>query len=1138
MMSPLRFAFCVLLCGLGTRISRGGSTDLEALRTSPYVRPAVYRSFGVRQAWAESENKVALELGCSTTDTAKEFGAYRIISYDDERYAYEKFVRPLEATAKSVVETRAPQGAFSEAFKSTLVVLTVPYPMQAGARYYVVAQGLDAALITAARSASGFVYKPGQKGRKDRHELDEAVLGLRRISPLNSKTLMLDLGPAFSPKKGINPESITVRVNGEEVPVARTGLRTIIDAYIPQGWPFTAIPGHEVFVELERPYSDGAVLEVSLDPSVCGGARSLVLNFDERSVFSPAIKINQLGYVPDAPVKRAYLGRWMGSFPERVRKQANTTQSNGGSDAFWSALGAKAEESSEATGASNEGGSGLWFSTPPEFYVCDAKTHERVYTGTSRLAHRSGVKDEGVHPVDHSGENVYHLDFSTFAEPGTYYIRVPGVGRSPDFSIAADIYKKAFEVQAYGVMAQRCGMELKPPFSPWHRIACHTNGVIPTTLSRSKGEHDAFTELPNNVDWSLAESVATDPRIKALNRDPALLAYWPLDGNLLDASGHQHHLKPAPEAAVRFEEERMLNAGANKVLGPTGPVSGYFTDELPIDVDSGCTYALWVRLPGEIRFEGTVMGHNPDLFNQPRLRISAGWGVIRSDVGIRSDAQDIGRLSDGKWHHLSMVVGDADSDPQHRVKLYVDGELRASGETREGTDGGTFWLAALTNIGAAGKYYDDVRVYDRPLSQDELNLLAVRWGERNLALPILGGHHDAGDYNPRSHLDVAQELMDTYEMAPEKFYDGQLNMPEAGNGIPDILDEADWALRIWKGLQEADGAVRAGTESNGDPNFLQTVELDTKGDYAFAPDAQASYEFAGAFAQAARIRSSLGRDDEAADLLARAERAWAWAVAHPPKLTDPVEYAKQWLSPRAYAAAHLYHTTGKELYHDAFKDSAVWARMPEAAVENYQLYDQRRAAWAYAQMPADQADPALQEAAQTAILHRADEFIRYNKEMGYSFTRNPWAPITWGTGGYENWLWPIIRAWKLTGDSRYYDWMIRTCDNTLGANPLGICYITGLGARPVLAPLHNSRYSHFGAVVPGMQVQGPNQRGEGYRVQEVFYPRIQEDFANLYTFADVHFAIAMDEGTIANQVRSMAAFGLLLPDAEAEQEIE
>jgi hypothetical protein len=63
-----------------------------------------------------------------------------------------------------------------------------------------------------------------------------------------------------------------------------------------------------------------------------------------------------------------------------------------------------------------------------------------------------------------------------------------------------------------------------------------------------------------------------------------------------------------------------------------------------------------------------------------------------------------------------------------------------------------------------------------------------------------------------------------------------------------------------------------------------------------------------------------------------------------------------------------------------------------------------------------------------------------------------------------------------------------------------------------------------------MQVEGPVQSGEGYRVTDVAFPAIRPDFACLQTFVDCHFAIAMDEGLVSAQAKSMATFGLLLPD--------
>jgi endoglucanase len=74
-----------------------------------------------------------------------------------------------------------------------------------------------------------------------------------------------------------------------------------------------------------------------------------------------------------------------------------------------------------------------------------------------------------------------------------------------------------------------------------------------------------------------------------------------------------------------------------------------------------------------------------------------------------------------------------------------------------------------------------------------------------------GGWMDAGNFDmyvPSTGV-AAQTLLAAYEWAPERFTDKQLNIPESGNGIPDILDETRWAL-IWiLSMQEPGGAFRA-----------------------------------------------------------------------------------------------------------------------------------------------------------------------------------------------------------------------------------------------------------------------------------------------------------------------------------------
>ncbi len=51
----------------------------------------------------------------------------------------------------------------------------------------------------------------------------------------------------------------------------------------------------------------------------------------------------------------------------------------------------------------------------------------------------------------------YELDFTSVAEPGRYYVEVPGVGRSPAFTIGSDVFRGAFFTTMLSFYGQRCG---------------------------------------------------------------------------------------------------------------------------------------------------------------------------------------------------------------------------------------------------------------------------------------------------------------------------------------------------------------------------------------------------------------------------------------------------------------------------------------------------------------------------------------------------------------------------------------------------------------------------------------------------------------------------------------------------------
>jgi endoglucanase len=96
-------------------------------------------------------------------------------------------------------------------------------------------------------------------------------------------------------------------------------------------------------------------------------------------------------------------------------------------------------------------------------------------------------------------ENLYTADFSSFAEEGTYYLRVDGVGRSPDFAIKRNVYNFAYFTAMRAMYLWRCGTAVSGAYNgnTYQHAACHTadaylDYISGHTLKESlKGWHDA-----------------------------------------------------------------------------------------------------------------------------------------------------------------------------------------------------------------------------------------------------------------------------------------------------------------------------------------------------------------------------------------------------------------------------------------------------------------------------------------------------------------------------------------------------------------------------------------------------------------------------------------------------------------------
>ncbi len=1166
---------CLFLAGIPPVYAMDADKTLIA---APDKKPFVMTVMGVRKAFPVAADTIRVEIGmASNTGPFLELGAYRIVSEDDPEYAYEKFVRPSDVSFPknhSVTELSVPEGFKAETnaanitdFKRETVDLKLHAPMRQGKTYAVVTRGSGSDVVSAGRAAYEFKFDAADiaKAPDVEHATDLRTLtamGLRGLDSVGNGIIRLEFGPTFFCQEGYLLKHYHVTVNGESVTIMAMGRHSQIDLYRPTGWPYSVLMQHDVFLQMDRVLKEGDRLRVEVDPSIVSGANTAEIVFSDKQSFSSAIKVNQVGYITSA-VKTAKIGRWLGSFPDEAailatsaetekyrdisadeiffgafRGEKDDKDKNASADKADPAKADKAESvnSGTASTAAHEfSKSALKYDAPPSFEIRDARTDEVVFSGQSVLSN-PGNRSEGR--AQYSGENVYEIDFTSFKTPGRYYIAVPGTGRSFEFSIASDVYDEAFQTAAYGVFVQRCGIALEPPYSEWRRIACHDHGIQLTTQRRIDGGEFADAKKAVFVKNSSPDATAR-PVIYA---GPGLIAHFPFDGSAANAVAGGMALSPAKGTVQSFKNlpNMIWDGESNRVFETKSGRDNGWTGKIDYDKTKGITFHFWLRrtdAPKGNRFDGDVLALR--LGRSDSFRFYCSWGVPYY-VFNGSRIYSGGRFGDDRWHSCSVSIGPDSESGQWTCRVYRDGMLLKSASAPDTfSPGNELTFGAITNVGAEGCYFDEFRIYNRVLSDEEIAKLSERV---EAVVPKLitasGGHHDAGDYNPRSHIDVAQILMDAYEVAPRKFYDGQLNIPEKDNGIPDILDEALWALKLWIGLQDEDGGVYNGTESDGDPNFFQTVELDPKGDFAFAKDSRGSLLFAGAMAHASRLLKSVGKKEMAADYLKRARRAYDWGVNHKPPTNDAKTFATYYTAPLAYAAAQLFHTTGEDAYHQAFLDNTPWRKNPKAKMTDSN-YDLSLAAYAYAAVLPSKADPTLQSDVIRIICEEADMYVNASDKAPYKFVRHPNAPINWGTGAYEHFLPVVWHAWAFTDNKikvkAYREAMIKTADNTLGCNPLNLSWIVGLGSNSIHAPLHNSRFNPTGFSVRGMQAQGPDNTGKEYNYTDTLFPK-RDKTPPLYCFIDTIFAIEMDEGTVIHQAETMAAFGLLLPDVKKTEE--
>ena len=198
-------------------------------------------------------------------------------------------------------------------------------------------------------------------------------------------------------------------------------------------------------------------------------------------------------------------------------------------------------------------------------------------------------------------------------------------------------------------------------------------------------------------------------------------------------------------------------------------------------------------------------------------------------------------------------------------------------------------------------------------------------GNRAKIRDLSGGWFDAGDTNKYVTFAVqpVHQLLAAYQDNPDAFTD-DFNIPESGNGIPDLIDEVKWETDWLKKMQFPDGSValKVGEIIYGKAS---PPSADTSARYYVPACTSATIAAAGMFAHASYVYAKFAAlASDAADLKNRAISAWKNYQAAPfnqPRCDTGVVHAgnadlklEEQNALAAEAAIYLYAVTGDASY--------------------------------------------------------------------------------------------------------------------------------------------------------------------------------------------------------------------------------
>jgi len=413
--------------------------------------------------------------------------------------------------------------------------------------------------------------------------------------------------------------------------------------------------------------------------------------------------------------------------------------------------------------------------------------------------------------------------------------------------------------------------------------------------------------------------------------------------------------------------------------------------------------------------------------------------------------------------------------------------------------------------------YADRQDLTRPAghTNDVLKPDPEKWYKANYSLDINGGWYDAGDHGKYlvnggistwTMQNQYERALLTGDTSVAPFADNTMNIPESGNGYPDILDEARFNLKTLLNMQVPAGNEYAGMAHHKAHDIRWTAlairpDQDKMERFLQPPSTAATLNLAAIAAQGSRLWKQYD-SAFAAKCLTVAETAWDAAVKHPEVYATMEQgpgggaYGDNYVLDDFYwAACELYVTTGDSKYYDYIKNSTHFLKMPTELVggEDNGLtgcFDWANTAGlgtvTLALVPSKLATDEV-ATAKANIKAAADKFMSIAADQGYGapieekplFGNDNIVGYPWGSNSFIiNEAIVMSYAYDFSKEAKYLSGAAGCMDYIMGRNPNVQSYVTGYGDNPLENPHH--RYwayqvdNTFPKPAPGALSGGPN----------------------------------------------------------------